>query len=318
MPAITSTAPGKIILFGEHAVVYGQPAIAVPVVQVQSRAVVNADPKAPSSQVRILAPDIGLDSTLDQLPENHPLGVAVKSVFTELKIKRIPAFSLQISSSIPLAAGLGSGASVSTAVIRAVSIFLGCPLADERVSSLVFEVEKLLHGTPSGIDNTVITYAMPVYFQLREERNFIETIRVAAPFTIVIGDTGVRSPTSLAVGDLRQSYITNPNRYELIFDQVGAIVTQARQMIVDGNPAGLGRLMNENQILLGELGVSSPELDQLVKAGREAGALGAKLSGGGRGGNMIALVEESESIEVAKALVEAGAIRTLITEIHAN
>ena len=87
MPAITSTAPGKIILFGEHAVVYGQPAIAVPVVQVQSRAVVTADPKAPSSQVRILAPDIGLDLSLDQLPENHPLGCCGEKCIYGIKYK---------------------------------------------------------------------------------------------------------------------------------------------------------------------------------------------------------------------------------------
>jgi mevalonate kinase len=315
MPAIIASAPGKIILFGEHAVVYGRPAIAVPVQQVSARALVIAEPRRPSGMVKIQAPDIGLESSLVDLPAGHPLAIAVNGVFQCLGITRSPAFTLRITSNIPQAAGLGSGAAASVAIIRALSAFLGHPLPDEQVSALAFEVEKHYHGTPSGIDNTVIAYHMPVFF-IRDQP--IETFRVAEPFTIVIGDTGVRSPTSAAVGDLRRQWLVDPAHYEAIFDEAGQIAVAARGLIESGHPLELGPLMDRNHRLLQEMGVSSLELDNLVSAAREAGALGAKLSGGGRGGNMIALVETDSTAPVASALLAAGAVRTLITTVQSS
>jgi len=312
MPAITASAPGKIILFGEHAVVYGRPAIAVPVNQVKARAVAMANPHQPSGEVLIQAPDIGFESRLSELPGDHSLAFAVTSVLTELEILRPPAFTLRVTSTIPIAAGLGSGAAVSVAIIRAVSSFLCRPLANEQVSGLAYEVEKHYHGSPSGIDNTVITYNMPVYFVRGRP---VETFQVANPFTIVIGDTGIKSPTAIAVGDLRKLWQADPDPYEILFDKTGQIADDARRLIEGGRPDKLGPLMFENQLLLQEMGVSSPELDYLVKVALEAGALGAKLSGGGRGGNMIALVEPEQASSVAKALARGGATRTIITKV---
>ncbi|MBN1148999.1 MAG: hypothetical protein JXA78_17205, partial [Anaerolineales bacterium] len=142
MPAIYATAPGKVILFGEHAVVYGRPAIAAPLNQLKARAAVSADPRAAPGTLRIQAPDVNLDALLDELPADHPLARAVSCVLAELGIQRPPACKLRITSSIPLAAGLGSGAAVSVAIIRALSAFLGRPLPAERVSALAYEVEK--------------------------------------------------------------------------------------------------------------------------------------------------------------------------------
>lgn len=315
MPAILASAPGKIILFGEHAVVYGRPAIAVSVSQVKAKASVMAEPRGPAGSVAIRAPDIGLDEMLADLPAENPLALAVRRTLRSLGVERPPAFSLRISSTIPLAAGLGSGAAVSVAVIRAVSVFLGHPLPDNIVSDLAYEVEMLHHGTPSGIDNTVIAYARPVYFTRGLP---IEIFQAPVPFMIVIGDTGVASPTALAVGDVRQAWQANPAHYEPIFDAIGRIAQAARLAIEGGQPALLGPLMDENQALLCELGVSSPELDRLVAAARLAGALGAKLSGGGRGGNMIALAAPQEAESVAAGLKAAGAVRTIITTVGVN
>jgi mevalonate kinase len=312
MPAFTATAPGKIILFGEHAVVYGRPAIAVPVEQARARAVINAEPRQPTGHVRIQAPDIHLDAELAELPCEHPLVKAVSGVMLELKISHLPACTLRVTSSIPVAAGLGSGAAVSVAVIRALAAFLGRPLPPERVSALAYEVEKIHHGTPSGIDNTVITYGMPVYFVRGQA---IRTLHPAAPFTIIIGDTGVASPTAIAVGDVRRGWQSEPQRYEAIFDAIGEISRQARAAIEAGTPGLLGPLMDDNHVYLQDLGVSSPELDWLVSAARQAGALGAKLSGGGRGGNMIALAEPDTAQAIAKALLDSGAQRTIVTQV---
>ena len=312
MPAITASAPGKIILFGEHAVVYGRPAIAVPVNQVAARAIAIAEPRQPSGTVIIQAPDISLESGLSDLPPDHPLAIAVISVLKRLEIIRPPAFILRISSTIPVAAGLGSGAAVSVAIIRVVSAFLGRPLPNEQVSELAYEVEKRYHGTPSGIDNTVITYNMPVYFVRGQP---VAIFHVARPFTIVIGDTGIKSPTATAVGDLRKFWQADPIPYERLFDQTGQIAEAARRLIESGRTAELAPLMQDNHRLLQEMGVSSPELDHLVKTAQASGALGAKLSGGGRGGNMIALVDPQQAESVAEALKLAGARSTIITKV---
>jgi mevalonate kinase len=312
MPAFTATAPGKIILFGEHAVVYGRPAIAVPVRQMRARTVVSADPRGQPGAVHIQAADIGLDAWLDELEIEHPLKKVVSGVLQELQIGSLPACRLQITSTIPVAAGLGSGAAVSVATIRALMAFLGQPVTDERVSALAYEVEKLHHGTPSGIDNTVITYAAPVYFK---KGGPIEILQLGGHFTVVIGDTGISSPTMVAVGDLRELWLADPHHYEVIFDSVREIVNRARVCIENGMSQALGPLMDENQTLLEQMHVSSPELERLVHAAREAGALGAKLSGGGRGGNMIALVHPEHAEQVANTLQEAGAVRTWVTMV---
>lgn len=313
MPAISASAPGKIIVFGEHAVVYHRPAIAAPVSVVAARAIIRAEPGRFPGGVRIQAPGIGLETELDQLPQAHPLAAAVAAACRELGVARLPACTIRITSTIPVAAGLGSGAAVSVALIRALSSFLGRPLPDERVNALAYEVETIHHGTPSGIDNTVITYRRAVYF-FRDRP--IEFLQVPRPFTIVIGDTGIASPTAAAVTRVRQSWQADPPRYERLFDRAGQVAEQARRRLEGGEPQALGSLMDENHAILCELGVSSPELDRLVAAARAAGALGAKLSGGGRGGNMIALPAPGRTEEVARALAAAGARRTLITEIH--
>ena len=305
----SASAPGKIILFGEHAVVYGRPALAVPVTEVQATARVE---EASRPGVWVEAPDISLAADLASLPADQPLAAAIRGVLTALAIASPPPLKVFISSTIPVASGLGSGAAVSVALIRALSAFLGQPLPDGRVSALAYEVEKLHHGTPSGIDNTVIAHALPVYFVRGEP---IEVLSVKVPFTIVIGDTGVAAPTREAVGDVRRLWETDKPRWEAVFDRIGEVARRARQAIESGSVSDLGSLMAENQSLLEQLTVSSPELERLISAGYRSGANGAKLSGGGRGGNMIALVEKGNAPAVAEALRGAGARRAIVTQV---
>jgi mevalonate kinase len=315
MPATTATAPAKIILFGEHAVVYGRPAIAVPVLEVKARAVVKAAPRAAPGTVLIQAPALGLAASLKELPSEHPLGTAVRLALKSIDILNPPALSIRVTSSIPIAAGMGSGAAVTVAVLRALSSFLGKPLSDQSVCALAYQVEELYHGTPSGIDNTTITYAHPVYFIKGQP---IQTLQVSRPFTIVIGDTGIPSPTSFSVADVRRAWEAEPGRYEALFDAIGSLTGEARQAIEMGHASELGPLMNDNQEHLEEMGVSSPELEDLIQAARSAGALGAKLSGGGRGGNMIALATTENATHIERALKEAGAKYTLITQVRSD
>lgn len=306
----TASAPGKIILFGEHAVVYGQPALAVPVIQVQASVTVSNSSR---EGVWIEAPNINLASKLSQLSPDHPLAAVINSVFSALGVSRQPACTVHVESTIPVASGLGSGAAVSVAILRALSAYLGRPFSDKQVNKLAFEVEKLHHGTPSGIDNTVVTYARPVYFIKGQP---IETCAVGAGFTIVIGDTGISAPTKESVEAVRKLWKVDPSRWDKIFDQVGNIVREARQAIERGDTTKLGALMDANQALLQQMTVSSVELDDLIETAHKSGALGAKLSGGGRGGNMIALVHKENAPKLANSLRSAGAKQTIVTTIQ--
>lgn len=313
MPAFTATAPAKIILFGEHAVVYGRPAIAVPVTSLQARAIVRPEPRAPHGQVRLVAAAIGLDALMDELNPDHPLRRVVELTARELGAAYLPACQINIQSTIPVASGLGSGAAVSVAVIRALAAYLGKSLPDEVVSTLAYEVEKIYHGTPSGVDNTVIALRRAVYF-LRGQA--IQPLRVGRPFTLLIADSGIPSPTATTVSEVRAGWQQNPAFYEQRFDQIADIVQQARLLIENGQPEQLGDLMNRNQILLQEVGVSSPELERLIATACQAGAAGAKLSGGGRGGNIIALVDEWSAATVSESLWKAGAQGIILTTVQ--
>ncbi|MCS7260329.1 MAG: mevalonate kinase [Anaerolineae bacterium] len=315
-------APGKVILFGEHAVVYGRPAIAVPVRGVEARVTVRPGERGSGiwlecCDLPALAPGEGTCRyPVREAPAGDPLRVAVLLGLTYLGIapSQEPDLVLTISSTIPIARGLGSGAAVATALLRALATYFNQPLSAEETSRLVYEVEKLFHGTPSGIDNTVIAYQQPVYFVPGEP---VELLQVGVPFHLVIADTGIASVTRQVVGTVRQRWQAERARYEYLFDTIAALVRAAREAIVRGEWRALGPLMNENQTLLNEMGVSSPELDRLLKVARSAGALGAKLSGAGRGGFMIALVAEEDIAPVTEALERAGAAQVLSTCVMA-
>ena len=201
---------------------------------------------------------------------------------------------------------------MSVAVIRALSAYLGHPMPVDQVSALAYEVEKIHHGTPSGIDNTVIAYARPVYFVKGRP---IETFHAGAAFTLVIGDTGISAPTKESVGDVRSLWEADQARWERVFDEIGTIVKLAKGKIENGEWSALGPLMDRNHALLQELTISSASLDRLVEAARRAGALGAKLSGGGRGGNMIALCDETMAPAIVRALLSQGAKNVLTTVV---
>ncbi len=309
MIAASASAPGKIILFGEHAVVYGQPALAAPVACVQATA--RVEPAREGHWIE--ARDIGRRYRLEAPRPNDPLAAAARLALQRLGLAEAPAFTLTVASSIPLASGPGSGAAVSTAIVRALAAAFGQQWRPAEVSALVFETERLLHGTPSGIDNTVIAYAQPVWFIKGQAP---EPFAVGAPFQLLIADTGRPSPTRVTVGEVRAGWQREPERYEVLFQAIGALARHARGLIQAGQPAALGALMTRNHALLGELGVSSPELETLVAAAQTAGALGAKLSGGGRGGNLIALVTAETAAGVEAALCQAGAARVITTTIE--
>ena len=315
MAIIFGKAPGKIILFGEHAVVYRQPAIAMPVTRVNATARVIPNLDSKSGQVRIQAPDIQFDELLSDLEEDHPLRKAVQLSIEELSPRHIPAFTLHITSTIPISGGMGSGAAASVAIIRALSAFFGKPLPASETSALAFEVEKIHHGTPSGIDNTVIAHGKPVFFQHGHPIEFIQNTK---PTHWLIADSGEKTPTLETVSDVRKLCEEQPDVFDPIIKEIGQLTNKARHALQDGEVNGLGELMNENHSLLRSLQVSSTKLDELTSAAREAGAYGAKLSGGGRGGSIIVLTNSDKLNTVEKALLDAGATAIITTVLTAS
>jgi mevalonate kinase len=305
-------APGKVILFGEHAVVYGRPALAAPVTQVTAEAVVE-----PGKELTICAADLGEEirpdeSTGDQTGARHPLGLAAVLTLTALGLHEHPPWRVVVRSTIPIASGLGSGAAVSAAIARALADAARAPLPPFVLSSIVYEVDTLHHGTPSGIDNSVICYERPVYFVRGQAP---EVLSIGRPFMLAIANTGIASPTKAAVTDVRQAWEREEARFEGLFDRIAVIVAEARTAITEGKPDALGSLMSENHALLVEMGVSSAQLDALAAAARSAGALGAKLSGAGRGGNLIALVTAETRDAVVAAMRAAGATDCIVTTV---
>lgn len=305
---LQASASAKAILFGEHAVVYGQPAIAVPVSDL--RAFAYAEPN--QSGLRIASADLDIPVNIDAESVDDALALTARLVLRTLGVPP-PSVTIHIRSDIPIASGLGSGAAVSTALARALLAALNRSLSDHDLNTLIYEVEKIHHGTPSGIDNTVIVYERPVCFVRNQP---IETLTIATPFTILIGDTGKSASTRAAVAGVRQLYDADRVGIEPVLNAVGDLVKSARVALETGDLFALGSLMTRNHALLQRITVSSPELDALVTAAEQAGALGAKLSGGGRGGNMIALVAPENIAEVTAALREAGAVRVFASEVR--
>ena len=305
---ISASASGKIILFGEHAVVYGQPAIAVPVTQLRANA--HITPTHAGHGITVYSETTNAEVRIAEASDS-PFCLVAKLVLDQISTTE-PDIRITISSDIPIASGLGSGAAVSTAIARALFQYFEYPVSPKDLSDLIFESEKYYHGTPSGIDNTVICYEQSVYFE-RGKAPLLFSVK--DPFVLVIGDTGIRSKTKETVTHVRELWKKDQNYFEQLFDRVGTVVERAQEAITSGHNHEIGPLMNENQTLLREMEVSSPELDRLIKVARTNGADGAKLSGGGGGGNMIAMVPENAIESVSVALYDAGASRVLVTEV---
>lgn len=312
---MSASAPGKVILCGEHAVVYGHPAIAVPVTSVAARATVKGRRVAGTE---IVTPDLDEQWLIDERPD-HPLSTLTERTLRTLGHGDKQALRITLESTIPIASGMGSGAAIAAALVRGLGRYFAAELDPALVSRLVYESERHYHGTPSGIDNSVVSYGRPIWFQRSPDGAAprIEPLPLAESWTLVIGDTGLRAPTRLTVGAVRERRTRDPQGYDALFAAIGQAVATIRQRLLSGAVAGIGPLLDQNHHYLQAIGVSTPELDRLVLAARAAGATGAKLSGGGGGGIMLATANAAAAPAVARALRAAGAARVIVTEVAA-
>jgi hydroxymethylglutaryl-CoA reductase len=211
---------------------------------------------------------------------------------------------IEVFSEIPRAMGLGGSAAAAVAIIRALDRHFALGLNDVEVNSLAFQCEQVAHGTPSGIDNTVATYGKPLLYRAGNPP-VIEALELPEHITFVIGMTGVESLTAKTVARVRHGHERNRDVYDTIFRGIDALTVQALEAIKRLDLQRLGELMNVCQGLLNGLQVSSWELEELIQIARENGALGAKLTGGGGGGSMIALCPDNAA-RVVSAMQDAG------------
>jgi mevalonate kinase len=311
MPAVTAKASGKIILFGEHAVVYGFPAIAVPIQSVQVKVTVLPIVKGSHSLIKIRNLDWEEDIIFSDLENNDPIKASIMNVLSLIDGKP-PFFELTISSSIPIAAGLGSSAALAIAITQGLSQFLGINFSKDQINELAFQSEKIQHGSPSGIDNSVISFGKPIYFL---KGSPLVQIEIPTPLNIILGDSGKRTLTKDVVTEVKTLLDSDSTTVQPILENIGSITKDALLALQTGNLVQIGKLMSYNHECLKKIGVSSFKLNHLVDAAIKSGALGAKLCGGGQGGFMAALCG-SESIEkISAGLRSAGAANIINTTI---
>ncbi len=296
-----ATAAGKVILLGEHAVVYGRHALALPIPDAVSAQVSKSD-----AGVKISIPEWGVSQRVDA-DDSSGIAAALNLILHELDVAG-PGYEIHLRADLPRAMGLGSSAALAVAIVRAFDAELELGLDDARVNAIAFECEKLAHGTPSGIDNTIATYAVPMTFRNAESLH-VENLALPEPPPIIIACSSSPGLTVEQVAGVRARHDQHPLRYEALFDEIDVLSQAGANALVRADYAELGMLMNICQGLLSAIQVSTAELEGMVQIARSAGASGAKLTGGGGGGSIIALCPGRVS-EVGSALASAG-FRTL-------
>ncbi|MCK4892615.1 MAG: hydroxymethylglutaryl-CoA reductase, degradative, partial [Calditrichia bacterium] len=302
-----ATAHGKVILLGEHAVVYSSHAIAAPIpLAIQAKIHPGED------GVDLLIPRWGVEERIQKgVDHKYSIYESLDLILSRLDLDK-EDMKIEIFPHIPRAAGLGGSAALAVAIIRALAQYYKLSLTNEEISKLAYESELIAHGSASGIDNTLATYGKFSLFKKGDPPEMKE-IKVRQPIPIVIGLTGVESLTAKMVAKVRQGREQNQNLYDQIFDEINNLTLKSAKAIEGNDQEKLGEYMNLNQGLLNALQVSSPELEEIIAIARKNGAIGAKLTGAGGGGAAIALCPGNGE-KVSMAIRKAG-YHTVVTKL---
>lgn len=300
---------GKTILFNEHFVVHGIPAIASAINQKTIATVETSDGKGVSLIDDRNATKGYKEEKLDQQKESLERIINAAGIDTTRNPVRIT-----LGGDLTAASGVGASAASCVAIARALSVYFNLGFSDEKINAIAYEGEKGYHGSPSGIDNTAATYGGLIWFK-KGKPNVIEQIKIQRHVEIVIGNTGLVADTKAAVARIKERKEKYPEKYNELFKKAENLAYKARAALEAFDLEYTGRLMTENHGLLQAAGVSCKELDHLVDLAMAQGALGAKMTGGGLGGNMIALTPgEALQEKVAGAMEKEGfeVIRTKV------
>ncbi len=294
-------AHSKLILVGEHAVVYGKPAIAIPFPLEVTSTVESREGEAMLACTHY----VGL---LNQVPQ--PLkGIALCINHTLIYLgKPLSGLLIRLQSEIPMGRGLGSSAAIAVAIVRSLFSFYGRPLTQHKLMELVHKAEEYAHGNPSGIDMAATSSHMPIWFQ-RDRK--VDPLTVGKALHLVVADSGKIGDTLSAVKKVKENYRLEPAKVKGAIEQVEQIAKLAKVALAKGDLHMLGSLLDANHDELRTMGVSDKGLNQLVETAKNEGALGAKLTGGGCGGCIMALANSLHHAEqLAKRLLSAGAYKT--------
>ncbi len=294
---------GKVILFGEHFVVHGVPGIVSAIDSTNDAEVKKAINGITIQDLRKAAKGYAEEKRMQQLE-------SIDRILEAMGIKsKTVSFNIILGGTLPGFSGLGASAASSVAIVRALAEEYGKDFSDERINEIAYEAEKAYAGTPSGIDNTAATFGGLLWFKKNMEggQNIIEKLHIQKPAEIVIGSTGVVANTKSMVEGVAERKRRNPEKYDALFEQAEALALIGRKALHEYNLQRVGELMNENHVLLQEIEVSHEKLDHLVNIAQKQGAYGAKLTGGGGGGCMVALTPGKElQGRVAKAIENEG------------
>lgn len=297
--AAVGIAAGKVILLGEHAAVYDRHAVALPLSNAVTARIIGG-----GSGIRLSLCERGIERQVVFDESVDPgISAALVLILRRLKIEARD-FAIRIESRIPSAMGLGSSAAFVVAIIRAFDRLLSLGLDDRSVDSLAFDCEKLAHGTPSGIDNNLATYGQPVLFS-KSSATRTKPIALSEPPPIVVASSGIRGITKDQVAGVRVRFDRNQAIYNTIFDEIDELSVAGAVALRDRDYETLGSLMNVCHGFLNAIEVSIPELETMIQIARSNGAIGAKLTGAGGGGSIVALCPDCEDA-VAAALGAAG------------
>ncbi|HUV54961.1 MAG TPA: mevalonate kinase [Candidatus Krumholzibacteriaceae bacterium] len=302
---VEATAPGKMILFGEHSVVYRGPAV---VLAIDRRARVYAS-RRDDRKVYVNADNLGFSGYFEDDVYHAvrgkawrgrnlaALNVAAKKTMDHLGVES--GVNLKVRSMIPIAVGLGSSAAICVATVGAVERLFEAGLSKEEISRLAFEGETIIHGKPSGVDNTVSTFGGVLSY---ERDSGIKHHKLDSSMPFIIGNTRKKRSTRKMVESVAALKERNPALIDSIIDAMGGIAGEGLDALLAKDIHRIGDLMNMNHGLLSAIGVSTMELEILVHTARQNGALGAKLTGAGGGGCMFAVAEEEKMSAVEKAI----------------
>ena len=303
------SANGKIILMGEHAVVYGEPSVAIPFPATKVTTLTT-----PAETETMIECEFyrGLLKDMPELLESLKKAIELSLAATGQPEAKL---DFKIFSTIPAERGMGSSAAVAVATTRSIFDFYQVKLTQTKLLEIVGEAEKIAHGNPSGLDAIMTSSSIP-YAYVRGEAPLPLELNLKG--VLVVADTGQTGQTKEAVASVSAKIAsqTEGENYRAKISALGALATTSQQALKDDDALSLGEKMRSAHQLLAELGVSSPELDRLVTAALDANALGAKLTGGGRGGCMIALAKDYQAAEkIAQALKNNGAKSTWLYEM---